>query len=338
MSFWLDIPFVRLGFRYECRTSVKLPAFKGSTFRGAFGHSLKRVACAQRNATCNNCLLRHDCVYSYVFETPPPPDSHRLRLYPAAPHPFILRPPPELREDYAVGDYLDGELLLIGRAIAYLPYFVYALEILGDQGLGRGRGRCALVNVQELNRAGASVKEIYRSADGILTATTGQAGRETSALAQQLPASPVEVDLHLLTPMRLKFNGKFLATLEFHHLIRNLLRRLASLAYFHCQLDPESFDFKGCIRAAEQVAVSRRHCSWQEWARYSSRQRERMLLGGIIGRMSFSKVPAPLLSLLLVGEHLHVGKVASFGLGQYRITGLRTTDQKINGWLRGLTP
>ncbi|MBM4288825.1 MAG: hypothetical protein FJ135_11930, partial [Deltaproteobacteria bacterium] len=88
MSFWSQIPYVRLAYTYECQEELLLPAFKGSALRGAFGHALKKVTCVQRRAACDDCLLRATCVYLYVFETPPPPDSRRLRLYPAAPHPF----------------------------------------------------------------------------------------------------------------------------------------------------------------------------------------------------------------------------------------------------------
>lgn len=319
MSFWNHISFTRLGFCYECRESIKLPAYKGSAFRGAFGHALKRVACALRHANCADCLLKHNCVYAYVFETPPPPDSRRLRLYPAAPHPFILRPPPELRETFTAGDCLTGELILIGQAVAYLPYFVYALQLLGEQGLGAGRGRLDLIQVRELNRAGEAIKDIYRAAEGVITAPEGQAGQETRQAGERRPQFPVEVELQLLTPLRIKAAGKFVKHPEFHHLIRNLLRRLSSLAYFHCQLDPEDFDFKGCIRGAEAVRVRACQCHWQEWPRYSQRQRERMLLGGLVGHLSFAAVPPLLLSLLQCGEQLHLGKAASFGLGQFRI-------------------
>jgi hypothetical protein len=46
-----------------------LPEYKGSTFRGAFGHALKRVVCALRREDCADCLLRDKCVYAFVFET-----------------------------------------------------------------------------------------------------------------------------------------------------------------------------------------------------------------------------------------------------------------------------
>jgi hypothetical protein len=322
MYFWQNIPFVRLRYCYECREPLRLPRFKGSAWRGAFGHALKRVACALRQSKCDDCLLRYTCVYTYVFETPPPPDSRRLRLYPTAPHPFILRPPRETREYYQARERLTGELILIGQAIGYLPYFVYALEIMGENGLGRGRGRLRLVDLQELGRSGLEGCNIYSSTAKTLSPTTSRAHQETLAAIAELPQEAGELSLNLLTPLRIKFDGSYVEKMEFHHLIRNLLRRLASLAYFHCQIDPEAdgFYFKGCIQAAETVKLSWRRCQWQDWERYSQRQQTKMLLGGIVGNISFREVPPQFLPLLLLGEQLHVGKTASFGLGQYKIT------------------
>ncbi|GAH99500.1 unnamed protein product, partial [marine sediment metagenome] len=77
-----------------------LPAYKGSTLRGGFGQTLKRVVCVTKNKECKNCLLKEKCVYSYIFETPPPKDATRLRKYPFAPHPFVIEPPVERKEEY----------------------------------------------------------------------------------------------------------------------------------------------------------------------------------------------------------------------------------------------
>jgi hypothetical protein len=54
-----------------------LPLFKGSTLRGGFGHAFKRVVCALRKTNCSECLLKERCVYSYIFETPPPSDTRQ---------------------------------------------------------------------------------------------------------------------------------------------------------------------------------------------------------------------------------------------------------------------
>ena len=95
--------------------SLSLPAYKGSTFRGGFGHTLRRILCAVRRETCSDCLLREKCVYSYIFETPPPAGTKIMRKYRTAPHPFVIEPPEEDNRLYSPGEELSFGLVLVGR-------------------------------------------------------------------------------------------------------------------------------------------------------------------------------------------------------------------------------
>jgi CRISPR-associated endoribonuclease Cas6 len=83
--------------RYELRLRAEeacsLPAFLGSTLRGAFGHALKQAASAIDGRVCNGCRAADPCVYHYLFETPVPPGVTQLRGQREAPVPFILSPP-----------------------------------------------------------------------------------------------------------------------------------------------------------------------------------------------------------------------------------------------------
>src|SRR5215217_4042481 len=83
--------------RYEltlrASQAVSLPAFLGSTLRGAFGHALKEAVCVMSHRQCERCLVADRCIYPYLFETPVPPDVPQLRGQAQAPHPFILTPP-----------------------------------------------------------------------------------------------------------------------------------------------------------------------------------------------------------------------------------------------------
>ncbi len=87
------IPIKTYRFYFATDSAVRLPNFPGSAWRGAFGHSLKKTVCVVRNTPCNQCLLKHACAYSYVFETPPPANAEKMRKYTAAPHPFVLQFP-----------------------------------------------------------------------------------------------------------------------------------------------------------------------------------------------------------------------------------------------------
>ena len=138
---------------------LSLPPYKGSTFRGGFGHAFKKTVCTIRNKECNDCILKSRCIYSYVFETPPPEDSQILRKYEKAPHPFIIEPPLETKTHYKPGDALSFGLVLLGKAAEYLPYFIYTFEELGNIGIGKGKGKYQLLNVS------CEGREIYNSVD-----------------------------------------------------------------------------------------------------------------------------------------------------------------------------
>jgi len=60
----------------------------------------------------------------------------------------------------------------------------------------------------------------------------------------------------------------------------------------------------------------RRH----QWSRYSNRQRQEMDLTGLVGEVILRGDLAPFHEFLALGELLHLGKNATFGLGRYHLT------------------
>ncbi len=308
-----QIKTASFSFRVRPLEPMLLPSYKGSTLRGGFGHAFRRVVCAVRCKECADCLLKEKCVYSYVFETPPSADTEIMRKYKAAPHPFVIEPPPEQRRDYRPDDEITFGLTLIGRAIDFLPYFIYAFDELGRIGLGKGKAKF------ELKDVGCNGKIIYDSETKTLrTFKAGILPLEADLLNKKTDNSKLTT-LRFLTPARIVYNGHLTLDLEFHILIRNLLRRLSLLYYFHCNGDPSEWDFGGIIKKAEGVKVSVRSLKWHEWERYSTRQNTRMKMGGFVGEITFDGAIEPFMDLIRAGEVLHVGKGTGFGLGRYEV-------------------
>lgn len=137
----------RFEFHLKAKDRIVLPSYKGSTLRGGFGRVFKRVVCALKDGVCNGCLLEERCIYSYIFETKPPSNTEIMRKYKTIPHPFIIEPPTGQKIEYNPGDPLVFNLILIGKAIDYLPYFIYTFDELGKVGIGRGRGKYKLEKV-----------------------------------------------------------------------------------------------------------------------------------------------------------------------------------------------
>ena len=297
-----------------------LPSYKGSTLRGGFGYAFKRVVCAIRNKECPDCILKERCVYSYIFETPPPSDTKIMRKYKTVPHPFVIEPPSEKKRGYKPGDEINFGLTLIGKAIDCLPYFIYTFDELGKIGIGKGKSKYELKNVS------CDGKTIYDSG----TKTLKAFGTSSLYLPRclSLPREPKDykreaVSLSFLTPTRLVYNGHLSIDLEFHMLIRQLVRRISLLYYFHCGGDPSEWNFRGIINAAEAVKVTRSELRWYDWERYSGRQETRIKMGGFVGEITFEGVIEPFMPIIKAGEVLHVGKGTGFGLGRYRIAGMR---------------
>lgn len=316
-----------LRLRLRARDTLRLPPYKGSTLRGAFGAVFRRIACSMPHLReCADCMLRTTCCYPYVFETAPPPDSTALSRYESVPRPFVIEPPLEDRLIYQPGDRLDFGLTLFGCGIDYLPYFVLTFKELGAAGIGAGRGRFELEEIVVADDAspdavsGTVPHAVYSAGDGLVRppsrTLTGAALEEAAAAGSARAVDAVT--LRLLTPTRLKYEGRLTDRPEFHVIVRNLLRRLSSLSIFH-HGRPLEVDYQGLIAHARQVRLERASTRWHDWERYSSRQHARMNLGGLVGDLTYTGDLAPFWPLLALGAHTHLGKNATFGLGWYQL-------------------
>ena len=308
-----DVAFSSLSFSVVPLTSLSLPRYKGSTFRGAFGSTLRQIACIAHDRDCQECADQAGCVYHYVFETPPPPDTEVMRKYPYVPHPFVIEPPEGGRSEYTREDTLSFGLKLVGKAADYLPYFVHTFDEMGRIGIGRGRGKYRLAAIHSDTQQGERLL-LY---DGGTKTLSGSCPRlHVNGQAFNKPVQQIAIEF--LTPTRIKYEGRLVLDLDFHVLIRSLLRRVSMLSYFHCGI-PLDLDYAVLINYAEQVRTVRRGLVWFDWKRYSARQDQKMSLGGFVGPIHFEGDATPFMPLLTIGEHLHAGKGTSFGLGRYRI-------------------
>jgi hypothetical protein len=367
----LDISRYRLVLRAV--EPASLPAFLGSTLRGAFGHALKDAVCVMPHRNCDRCMVMDRCLYPYLFETAPPEHASQLKGQQQAPHPFILTPdvaqagslrssrvpstapmgtsgprllkqplrprvsvspppgvvPSERRILLRPGDAISFDLVLLGRAIDYMPYIVFAVSEMARRGLGANRTRFELDEVTMLGLAGE--RPIY----------SGRTQRISTAPDARLPLADLIRDrldarssathhsslsthhcsLRFLAPTRIRIEGDAQFSLSFDLLIRSLLRRLSLLAEVHGR-GPLNVDYRGLIERATQVRVKQSRLRWSDFERYSNRQRCKMKLGGFVGEIEYEgEAIDEFLPLIAAGEILHVGSNTTFGLGLYEIAG-----------------
>jgi hypothetical protein len=140
----------------------------------------------------------------------------------------------------------------------------------------------------------------------------------TPADCAAVPCPAGAVTVRFVTQTRLKHGDQFVRHPEFHIFFRRLLGRLSSLSRFHCG-GPLDVDFRGLIEQAQAVQLVRDETRWTTWARYSARQDRRMEWAGLVGAVTYDGDLKPFWPYLVFGQWTHVGKGATFGLGQYRL-------------------
>lgn len=322
------IEYQKFKFIIEAIDQLFLPDYKGSTFRGAFGNAFRKIVCALRRNDCFDCILKTKCIYAYVFETSPSEGAELMGMnkYLKIPHPFIIEPPEESQRVYNFGDKLSFNLILIGRASGYLPYFIYTFDELGKIGIGKKKGKYKLLGVEN------DGKTVYYNEDKIIRDIGTERIDIPDNIDFNLPDSDIKnrqqdanlekidsITLRFFTPVRIKYGRDLAVKLEFNIIVTALLRRLCLLRYFHSEMKEPSWNHKEIIAESEKVSIESDHLKWHDWERYSTRQAMRMKMGGLIGNISYKGNIKPFMSILKAGEILHVGKGTSFGLGKYML-------------------
>ena len=309
----LVFPVVRYRFQFITEQPVQLPDYAGSALRGVFGHALRAAACVTGLPDCSPCALYRSCPYPAIFETPPPLHYPRRNLS-NTPQPFVIEPPPWGETDYPAGKVLTFSSVLIGPALQQMSLLLLAWRHALQRGLGPQQGTARLAQLW-----------LDGDAQPLVSDDDAKAGRwalRPHPQWQALPppeAAPASVTLHFTTPLRLQRDGQVLgaAQLAPRDLLMALLRRTAQLVELQLggTLD---VDF-AALNAHASSITGEHQLVWRDWARNSSRQQQRMVLGGVLGRWTLRGNLAPFWPLLHLGQWLHVGKNTTFGLGRFQL-------------------
>lgn len=317
--------FASFQFTAEVTEDIFLSEFKGAAFRGGFGKSFRRLVCINpKESDCNRCIVNKNCSYHKIFNSCISQETSRqLNIATTAPRPFIIEPPTTNQKKYIKEEQFAFNLVLVGWAVEYLPYFIIVFERLGEIfGIGKraeeSRGKFFIASVRCNGRAIYTNRAKYLS-----TNFTPQTVADLPELK-----STKKIRINFLTPTRLEINHErqmLNKEDDFVTFIIRLYNRLFSLQEIYCSSKiPQQYSHKDLETLARKIKLLYSDLRWQDLERYTVINKEEnkkdiMKYGGFIGEAAFEGDLEPFLNIISLGEVLHVGKYYTFGLGKYEI-------------------
>lgn len=261
------------------------------------------------------------CPYPQLFEPQvvPRPSGQQITGMPALSPYAIETPFPDVSQAtmqdscFHPGDTYSFDMVLTTpAAIGNLSLIIATWRQAFAKGVGKGDGKAKLLQVEH--------RIDNDSAEIIYTDNWPYLKPHLAEVTLPMFNQPEDVLLNLQTPLRIEQQGRLIREQDLtpRVFLRHLIRRVSFNA---CAQQADAFslaDIHQLNALADEVKEGERQLTWCDWERYSSRQKQKMKLGGLVGRWQLLQVPAPLLPFVHLGQWLHVGKEGAFGLGKYQ--------------------
>ncbi len=292
----MTFEFQRVRFQFRAAAPLHFPPGKaGNTARGAFGGILRKQVCVPSCLDAKTCNIRAICPYARVFAPQAAPGEGPSGLI-DRPRPFVFR-----------ASHLDGSTIRAGEPFHFdvhlfdvrgdsssesLPHFVRAFEQLGREGLGPGRGRADLVDVDQSHLA--------------------------FDLAS-VPEQTARARVRFVTSTELKSGREIVDRPEFAILFARLRDRISTLRALYGD-GPLDIDFRAMGEAAAAIRMTRCELERRTVERRSSRTAQRHPLGGFVGEAEYEGELGPFVNYLKLGKWIGVGRQTVWGKGEIEVT------------------
>ena len=290
-----NFPISRFSIKFQALEDVQFPKYAGSTLRGAFGHALKNIACltaSQHSGVCQ-CQPATHCLYRQLFDPAAKLLKRQDRIQDIPP-PFVIEAN-TLAEQIKQGETATFHMTLIGK-MAHQQQVI--IQLAWQRALAVGFGKYLSVGRPQAQLLSFQICD------------TPQIGAEATS----------EIEIELMSHARLQHYGQFLTpeTFQAEHFCRAVFRRYLTLAEVYADMALDAAQVNLLYQQIAQVTGTAQ-LEWMSWSRWSNRQKQKMDLDGLMGKISLHNVSDELFNYLYLGQWLHAGKGCVFGLGHYQL-------------------
>ncbi|MCL2761042.1 MAG: CRISPR system precrRNA processing endoribonuclease RAMP protein Cas6 [Desulfuromonadales bacterium] len=254
------------------------------------------IGCIDDNG---HCLNGDNCLCKKSFGQLLSSNREAVRRYQKPPLPFVFdipvldKPnPPEI----------ELGLVLVGTAMNDLTTYIAALQRLFD-GSRRGLSGFELVSIE--SKSGMGDRKLLFKSDGfidlsLLSLISAEDIKDAFKITR-------DISFNFITPVRILHNGRALQKgVPFNILMGGLFRRISSLAFYYSKEMDE--DFKWLVKQSQDIELIESDLLWENFG--GSFQ-------GLTGKMRFEGDLTDFMPFIKLGELLHMGKGATYGMGQY---------------------
>jgi hypothetical protein len=296
-------------FEFRALEATRFPSGSAAnTFRGAFGHILRDIACRKECPGPKTCPRRRECAYARLFE---PVWEGGPSGFADAPRPFVIRASALDGRSYQAGDRFPVDVHVFDLGEPLLEYLIRVFDRLAVEGIGTGRGRVALDRVYALTAGRRTGACVYQA---------GQSIAPASATLIELPLEDgAESTAHgalvrFLTPTELKAGGRVLEDAPFAAVFARARDRVSAICRLY-GLAPLEMDFRAMAERAAAVECVNRDLKWIAARRRSSRTGQVHPLGGFVGEAQYAGNLAGFLPILRAAYWTGIGRQTVWGKG-----------------------
>jgi hypothetical protein len=308
MGVIMNLSYKKIRFVISLTKKVRFPAPVPFLFRSIIGFQLRKMCCIAHNNVCADCMFNATCIYGLTFESIVPKSNAALSGRDRISHPIIISAEEFMGKE---GDSVILNIIFLGPAVPYVPYYYYALKKGGELGITKERVPYQINDIVEFPNT-AKEHSVKTNEEQIDTRMEPELWEFDPKIVTKIQK---KCKITLLSPLRIKAEGHYVRQLVDGEFAMCLHRRAQVLCSQYGRNDlTGDYQFSGNWVIAEQ------NLKWRDYVHYSARQKKAMRLGGLMGDFTVSgDFSSYEYAILQFAELFHGGKNTNFGLGKMKI-------------------
>lgn len=297
-------------FVYRAEERITMPSFWEGIWHRVFGRALRELSCVSPAGECEECLLRQQCDYVFLFKGMRPDEAEMMRKYNTIPVPHVFGARQVEPDTIEPGKFFAQSLVLVGKANERLPMVIRAMAAVGAAGFGRDRAKAELMEVVQSGPPGHEPRPILEQ---------GRMVAMGAAHSVQIPPIPEVARIQFLSPYLPSGDMAKTGRFDLSRFFMAIVRRVSMMHYFYMggMLKEDFKHLKQIMAQTEVIELDLTPCRGFS---YAARQGKRIPMHGLQGHIDFyTKNIEELWQYLYIGQWLHLGKKASMGFGGYQL-------------------